>query len=483
MSTSTENHAAQPKPVQAASTRLYGRPEMNEAERAAFLAKAREAEASYGPKDYQHQHDVENRFYDPKHRMNTLPPLVNSDQEKKRILSEMINFQLDTGNMVNGRTIDGQYSLQDNLRSYAAAHTQAAAAPTVATQHSEQAPAKSSAWYNQAGKAANGNPIPDAYIANVSSSVTIKVVTPAPFKPYVAPDLTGAEALYTSNTQPASSKSSAWYNQAGKASNKNPVPEAYVDKVVPKHVGKITAAIGLFAAAESAVANTNGTVAEKLMAAGTVLKGQAVDQIPGVTYVKTMAEAIKTGSSKKFQEARLDAAGYLPLGDAAGIARSPEAQAVIDALPKNRAELEKMQSDKTQAPINRHLAEYQLAFIEAKDKGDVFKGLDISNRLSELAEKKVVLQAQWKENAKTFDSAIKSPNANFADIAKNNPDIAPQIAIHIAAVNHGHLAAFVKQMDYTLSQNIASGTPVSPQMLQVANAMKASAQHDQQIIK
>jgi hypothetical protein len=195
-----------------------------------------------------------------------------------------------------------------------------------------------------------------------------------------------------------------------------------------------------------------------------VLKGHLVDAIPGVTYTQKMAAG-------KYQEARLDAATYLPLGDAVGIARSPEAQAVIDVLPKDRAGLESMQQDKIQAPINRHLAEYQLAFIDAKEKGDLFKGLSASSHLTELAEQKIVLQAQWKKSADHFIAATKDAGTNWLQLAKNS-DIAPQAAIHLAAINSGYPAAFVEKMDATLAKNMATGTPVSPEMMAITKSVQ-----------
>lgn len=482
----TNQTAEQPKTVQSApTTKLYGQPAMTSDEKAAFLAKARQDEANYNKENYLREHDNENRFFDPKHRMNTLPPLVNSDKEKQRILGEMINYQLDTGHLINGRMIDGQFSLQNNLRDYAAVHTHAAATSAATKQYPEQAPSKSSAWYQQAGKATNESPIPNASIANTSSSVSTHA-TSAPFKPYIAPELKGSEVLYTNDTQSAPSKSSAWYNNAGKAANGNPVPQAYISKVsaqaahnidssvLPKHTGKIAAALGLMAAAETAAANTNGTITEKLTAAGNVLKNQGIDQIPFVTYGKTIAEATKTGSQQKFHEAMLDAAGYLPMGDATGIARSPQVQTVIDALPKDKAALEKMQGDNTLAPINRHLAETQLAFMQAKAQGEIFRGLAISNHLTELAEQKIVLQSQWQAQAEKFVKVIAQDNVMLATFAKSHPDIAPHINIHLAAIRSGYPDIVVHQIDQNLSNHLASGTPISRQMMEFTKHVNTS---------
>jgi hypothetical protein len=237
----------------------------------------------------------------------------------------------------------------------------------------------------------------------------------------------------------------------------------HVGELAQKHGPKVLAAIGLMTAAETVFA-TPGSMTEKLDAAGRVLKGHLVDAIPGVTYTQKMAAG-------KYQEARLDAATYLPLGDAVGIARSPEAQAVIDVLPKDRAGLESMQQDKIQAPINRHLAEYQLAFIDAKEKGDLFKGLSASSHLTELAEQKIVLQAQWKKSADHFIAATKDAGTNWLQLAKNS-DIAPQAAIHLAAINSGYPAAFVEKMDATLAKNMATGTPVSPEMMAITKSVQ-----------
>jgi hypothetical protein len=144
------------------------------------------------------------------------------------------------------------------------------------------------------------------------------------------------------------------------------------------------------------------------------------------------------------------------------ILRSPEAQAVIDALPKDGAMLTQMQTDMKLPPIDRHLAEYKLRFIEASAKGDLLKGLSASSALTDLAERKVLLQAQWKADADTFKAAAQNHDTNWAQFKKDNPDLVIQADMHLAAKNSGHAQAFVDQMDRIIADNTAKGTPMQP---------------------
>ena len=459
-----------------ASGQLVGKGAMTEAERAEFLKKARADEASYSSKDYVRDNDPQHKFHDPDHPVN-LKPRVESALARVEVLRENINAQLDSPFI--------SFRLQESLKAYAATHTtlarnqtvldsrlesrnvanQSASVAASADAETGQTSAKNNAkpaWHKTAEPYAN-YPLQltesfqqtNASAKNASGTASTASTT---FKPYVAPD--NASPLYTDKAE--SQTSVSWHKKVEADAYKTPIPPDQIKRLSKYAV----ATMGLFAAVDTANA-TSGTMTDKLDAAGKVLKDQVIDAIPGVTYAKNM-------SAGKYEEARLDAAGYLPFGDAAGITRSLEAQAIIDALPKDRAALGKMLHDKTQAPINRHLAEYQLAFIEAKDKGDVSKGLMVSSHLTDLAEQKIVLQAQWKESAAHFTSAIKNPNTNWAQLAKNS-DIAPQAAIHLAAVNSGYPAAFVEKMDATLAKNMAEGTPVSAEMMAITKAVQVSA--------
>lgn len=185
--------------------------------------------------------------------------------------------------------------------------------------------------------------------------------------------------------------------------------------------------------------------------------------LTGNTYAKKMQMG-------QYEDAALDAASYLPLGDISGIARSPQAQAVLDALPKNREQLMQMQADNTEAPINRHLAEYRLVQMDAKNEGEIFKGLSISSRLTDLAEMKLVLQAQWQKNAELFSSAVRDSGTNWSQFISKNPELTTPVTIHLAAERSGQPAAFVQATDANLAASIARGAILQvPEMVTQKN--------------
>lgn len=283
---------------------------------------------------------------------------------------------------------------------------------------------------------------------------------PTEFKPYIVEG--DARALYTSSGE--TDPNIAWHKQSQNFSHQQPISNASLKKTSKL----IMAGMGLLTAAEVANA-TPGTVAEKLNAAGNVLKDTVLDTIPGVTYVQKM-------QAGKYDEAALDAASYLPFGDVSIMARSPEEQAIIDALPKTREELQLMMQNHAEPAINRHLAERQLILMDAKNNGELFKGLSFSNRLTELADKKIAMQTQWAKSAEVFSSAVLNPNTDWGKIVKNNPEIALQVAIHLSAVQSGRPGAFLVQIDAHLSESLVNGTlPKLPLMSAGANQ---SAQED-----
>lgn len=275
----------------------------------------------------------------------------------------------------------------------------------------------------------------------------------ADFKPHVNAN-TDASVLYTDH-HAQKSNAFSWHKKTELHAYENPIADSHLKKASKA----FALGMGLMAVGEAAQATEGKPFAERLKVVGGELAIQVADALPGVTYVKKMAAG-------QYQEARLDAAGYMPLGIAASLPRSPEVQAIIDALPKNKVELAQMQQDRTKAPINRHLAEAQLAFIGAKENGEFFKGESASIRLTELAEHKLVLQAAWKHGAEYFASAVKNPNADWEKLIKD-PEIGPHAAIHLTAVKNSYPPAFISQLDTTLTKNLASGTPISPQMMEI----------------
>lgn len=350
MSATEEKHDVKPSEVKPQPVRLVGQPEMTDAQRAEFLAKARADEVNYSSKDYVRDNDPQHRFYDPDHPVN-LKPKIENGMARVGMLRDSINEQLDSPFV--------SFRLQESLKAYASTHTTLARNQAILDGRLE-----SHNVTNQSGAPLTHT---SATAQSAESNLAVHGVktqaVPEIYKKQLAINLP-PDMLDMMNVNEI------------KAYHAN--LDNHVDQLKQKHGAKMVAAIGLMAAAETVYA-TPGSISTKLDATGKVLKDQLVDAIPGVTYTQKMVAG-------KYQEARLDAAGYLPFGDAAGITRSPEAQAIIDALPKNKTELAQVQQDKTQAPINRHLAEYQQAFIEAKEKGDISKGLMVSSHLTDLAE-------------------------------------------------------------------------------------------------
>lgn len=197
-----------------------------------------------------------------------------------------------------------------------------------------------------------------------------------------------------------------------------------------------------------------------------IFANEAADAVPGVTYAKKMSEG-------NYKEAAVDAASYLPSGIMTAFAREPKVQAIIDALPKDREQLDNMLHEPKTPYIDRHLAEYRLQYLDAEDKGNLFDGISASNKLTELAEKKLVLQAEWKKEAETFKAAVQNPETNWNEFAKNNPNLAFQTATHIAAKNEGRPQAFIDNMDANIIKSTASGIPFEGKIqtqVQEANA-------------
>lgn len=220
-------------------------------------------------------------------------------------------------------------------------------------------------------------------------------------------------------------------------------------KFTPKQVEiPLATAAALFAATSVASASTGDTLTRT---------GQ---------FLNTATEDIGGNAARKmvagdYEAAQRDIAEKLIPG-ADLMLRSREVQAVIDALPKDSATLAQMQSDMKRAPIDRHLAEYQLQIIESSTKGNLLNGISASSTLTDLAERKVLLQAQWKADADTFKAAAQNHDTNWTQFKKDNPGLAIQADIHVAAKNSGHAQAFIDQMDKILADNTAKGTPMQP---------------------
>lgn len=240
----------------------------------------------------------------------------------------------------------------------------------------------------------------------------------------------------------------------------NHVVQKHISTHAPGKLGLLGAAATLSLAAAQAKASEGSTLEKAEVFAKT-----AAEAVPGVTYIKKMSEG-------KYEEAATDAAGYLPSGMLTALAREPKVQAVIDALPKDHQQLNKMLQDPKTPYIDRHLAEYRLRYLDAKEHGNFFSGIEASNKLTELAEKKLVLQAEWQKDAETFATASRNPQTNWHEFAKNNPNLLVQAATHVAAVNEGHSEAFIQLVDEKLIKNTTHGIPLDVNMqtkLQEAN--------------
>lgn len=442
---------------------LIGREGLTAQQRAEFLNQARLDEQNYGPKDYQRPTDLENQFHNPNHPLNikndiakhTMMIQVQSDN-----LARYAQYGISSGSLLDTHNMALQNAqalldtAQRRLEHYYQAnpHKRPDAQQVLSTEMSQEnatnADKRGQGWHKVHVDASQPLQFTEAFKRTVElgRDPSARAKT-AEFKPQVAaPD---ASALYTHHGE--TDTKIAWHQKTQNFSYQQPVSGESL-----RHAGKLALiAMGLTAAVDTANATT-GTLPEKLDAATNVLKDMAIDAVPGVTYLEKM-------QAGKFQEAALDAASYLPFGDMVGIARTPEAQAVIDALPKSEKALSLMMNNKSEAPINRHLAEYQLMFMAAKNDGDIFKGLSFSNRLTDLAEQKAVLQTQWEHNSKVFSSAISEPKTDWAQLKKNNPDIAAYVDIHLAVLQSGQSEAFVKVMDANLTSSLAEGNlPVLP---------------------
>ena len=136
-----------------------------------------------------------------------------------------------------------------------------------------------------------------------------------------------------------------------------------------------------------------------------------------------------------------------------------------------------MIGDKAQAPIDRHLAEYQLILMQAKNNGELIKGLDFSSGLTDLAEKKIIMQAQWAKNAEVFQAAISDPNTEWNQVKNRHPEIALHVATHLAALNSGRPSTFVAQIDANLTESLAKGRVLTvPEIsFQQGNSMQGEA--------
>lgn len=240
-----------------------------------------------------------------------------------------------------------------------------------------------------------------------------------------------------------------------------------IDHVVHKQAGKLGI---LGAAATLALAATNANASQgSAYDKAKVFANEAIKAVPGFTF----AGELKNGN---YKEAVLDAAGWLPAGILTAYAREPKVQAIIDALPEDHKQLNDMLHNPKTPYIDRYLADYQLLYLDAEEKGNLLDGIDASNKLTELAEKKLELQAQWKKDADTFEAATKDPETNWREFAKNNPNLATQTATHIVAMKVGHSQAFVNSVDETLIKHTTNGIPLKgdiPAQVQV-QAQEAS---------
>lgn len=236
-----------------------------------------------------------------------------------------------------------------------------------------------------------------------------------------------------------------------------------IAKKIPELGAPIAAATSLYAASMAASANTTD---DTLTKTSKVLNAATEDIGGGV------ARAAVAGD----YDTALRKAADLTVPGADLILRSKEQQAVIDALPKDTATLTSMQSNMKLAPIDRHLAEYQLHYLEAKEHGNLIDGMSAASTLSNLAEMKIKLETQWKAEANTFITATQNPETNWPQFKKDHPNLAVQADLHTAAQNSGHPQAFVARMDEIIANNTAKGTPMQP----IADQLK---QYQPQIIE
>lgn len=227
-----------------------------------------------------------------------------------------------------------------------------------------------------------------------------------------------------------------------------------VVKNVPELGAPILAITSLYAASMAASANTTDDTLTKT----SKILNAATEDIGG--------GAARAAVAGDYEKALHKAAELIPVPYAdealAETLRSKEQQAVIDALPKDTATLTSMQSNMKLAPINRHLAEYQLHYLEAKEHGNLIDGMSAASTLSNLAEIKIKLEGQWKAEANTFITATQNPETNWPQFKKDHPNLAVQADLHTAAQNSGHPQAFVARMDEIIAKNTAQGMPMQP---------------------
>lgn len=446
---------------------LVGREHFTEEERAAFLRQARLEEANYDPIKYMTESEIsrEHVFANPNHpvylkdyididtrHMQAMtealanPSLSDLERGKTFIEQQQIFFEkqlsLAQVRLDNNQAALETYYQQNPHKRPDPKHAVSTQAESSVVPQDSVTSKQGQGWHKARVDASQPLQFSEAFRRTSElgrdSSVASKVTE---FTPQVAPP--DARALYTHHTE--TDTNIAWHQKSHNFSHRQPISDESL-----KRAGKLAlVGMGLMAAVETAKA-TPGELPEKLSAAGQALKDVAVEAIPGVTYLDKMRAG-------KYQEAALDAASYLPLGDVTMMARTPEAQAVIDALPKNREALYAMTQDKTEAPISRHLAEYQMHVLDAKSNGEVMKGLTFSSKLSDLAEMKVVMQAQWAKNAEVFVEAVHDPKTNWDQLLKTHPEISAHAAAHLAAVQGGRPEAFITLMDANLSNSLAKG--------------------------
>lgn len=292
-----------------ASYPLVGKGAMTEQERAAFLAQARRDEINYAPRDYATDYDPQHRFH------NNVP--------RDQALNEVIHERGELISRMQALLEAGEDSRQQmRLDRYLAAQARDIAVSDEYRRMMEgdivrpKVIPKSQAWYNQAGKATSSDPVPAAYLAKVTAGVKLGAsYQESPFKPYIAPELTGADALYTGhNESRAAPKSQAWYNSASvRATATDPTPDAYVKRVSAssRTGGAVGVALitGLVAAsAAEAAYNTPGGIDEKSNA----LKDSAIDGLKNLTPIVGSVEAMKQGNSA---EAAARFADWTPIGE------------------------------------------------------------------------------------------------------------------------------------------------------------------------
>lgn len=220
-------------------------------------------------------------------------------------------------------------------------------------------------------------------------------------------------------------------------------------KNVPELGVPIAAATSLYAASMAASANTTD---DTLTKTSKVLNA-ATEEIGG-----GVARAAVAGD----YDTALHKAADLIVPGADLILRTKEQQAVIYALPKDTATLTSMQSDMNMAPIDRDLAKFQLDYLEAKAHDNLIDGMSAASTLTNLAEMKVKLEAQWKAEANIFMAAAQNPETNWQQFKKEHPALAIQADLHTAAQSSGHPQAFVTRMDEIIASNTAKGTPMQP---------------------